>query len=103
MIGTEKRLGRNLSAGYDGSMKTTLEVPDSLLRRAKATAARKGHTMAAFVTAAIEAKLSVDTDAVRDKPWMEFAGVFRQDRAESRRILRRIEEECERIHPEAWK
>jgi hypothetical protein len=83
-------------------MKTPLEVPDSLFRRAKATAARKGQTMAAFVTAAIEAKLAADTEAGREKPWMQFAGVFRDDPEESRRILRKIEEECERVDPGDW-
>jgi hypothetical protein len=83
-------------------MKTTLEVPDSLFRRAKATAARKGQTMAAFINAAIEAKLADDAETVREKPWMQYAGIFSNERTESRRILHRIEEECERIHEEDW-
>lgn len=72
-------------------MKTTLELPDSLFRRAKSSAARKGQTMAAFVTSAVEAKLAADETAATEKPWMEFKGLLRNDRKEANRILRRIE------------
>jgi hypothetical protein len=88
--------------GNPVAMKTTLEMPDSVFRRAKATAARKGQSLAAFVTAAVEAKLASDTTAAREKPWMRSAGVFQDQREESRRILRRVEEECERVRPEDW-
>ena len=83
-------------------MKTTLEVPDSLLRQAKASAARKGQTMGAFINAAIEAKLKSDAKTGQEKTWMRFAGVFRDRRADSRRVLRAIEEGCERIDTEDW-
>ena len=72
-------------------MKTTLEFPDSLFRRAKSSAALKGQTMAAFVTSAVEAKLAADETAATEKPWMEFKGLLRNDRKEANRILRRIE------------
>ena len=84
-------------------MKTTFEIPDSLFRKAKAKAARKGQTMTAFVTSAIQAKLDEDIEMAREKPWMAFAGVFRGERAESREIMRRIEEACERVDPEDWR
>ncbi len=83
-------------------MKTTLEVPDSLLRRVKATAAQKGQTMAAFIKAAIEAKLQADAEAGREKPWMKFAGVFSKHSRESQRVLQAVEKECERIQTEDW-
>lgn len=35
-------------------MKTTIELPDSLLRAAKATAARRGTTLKAIITHALE-------------------------------------------------
>ncbi len=83
-------------------MKTTLEIPDSLYRKAKSTAARRGQTVTGFITSAVEAKLAAGEEAERTKPWMEFAGVFVDDRAESKRILRRIEGSCERIDPGQW-
>ena len=84
-------------------MKTTLEVPDSLLRRAKATAARKGQSMGAFINAAIEAKLKADALAAKEKPWMRFAGAFKNRHADSRLIMKAVEDGCERIHEEDWK
>lgn len=83
-------------------MKTTLEFPDSIFRRAKSTAARKGQTMTAFVTSAVEAKLAADEKAASEKSWMEFAGILKKDRKESSRILQRIEEACEQVIPEDW-
>lgn len=83
-------------------MKTTLEFPDSLFRRAKSSAARKGQTMTAFVTSAVEAKLATDETAAAEKPWMQFAGLLRKDRKEASRILQRIEESCEQVIPEDW-
>ncbi len=38
-------------------MKTTLEMPDKLFRRAKATAAQRGQTLKQLVTAALEREL----------------------------------------------
>lgn len=83
-------------------MKTTLELPDSLFRRAKATAARRGQTMAAFVRSAVEAKLAADEVAAREKPWMEFAGILQDEREESKRMLQKVEEACEKVDPEEW-
>lgn len=83
-------------------MKTTLELPDSLFRRAKSSAARKGQTMTAFVTSAVESKLAADETAATEKPWMQFKGLLRNDRKEASRILRRIEKSCEQVIPEDW-
>jgi len=83
-------------------VKTTLEFPDSVFRRAKSTAARKGQTMTAFVTSAVEAKLAADEKAASEKPWMQFAGLLEKDRKESSRIQQRIEEACEQVLPEDW-
>lgn len=84
------------------AVKTTLEMPDSLFRRAKASAARKGQTMTAFVTAAIEAKLKSDEQSPEERPWMNFAGAFKDSSDESERILQAIAESCERIDPKEW-
>lgn len=83
-------------------VKTTMEIPDSTYRRAKATAARRGQTVAAFISSAVEAKLAAEERGIKDKPWMEFAGVFQSEREESKRILQRIEESCEGIDPGEW-
>ena len=80
-------------------MKTTLEIPDAVMRRAKARAAATGQTLTRLVTEALNEMLAKPT-VRREKPWMEFAGAFKQYRAESRRILERIAEEFEGIEPE---
>jgi len=84
-------------------MKTTLELPDPLLRKVKATAAGNGQTMTAFITAALEAKLMQNQQASSEKPWMAFAGVFSDCSQESAKIMDRVKEGCETIDPENWK
>ena len=79
-------------------MKTTLEIPDPLFRKAKARAAERGIPLRQFVTEAVEEKLSLQqTDS---KPWMQMAGRLRHLGKETARINRLIEEEFERIEPE---
>jgi hypothetical protein len=41
-----------------GSMKTTVDLPDSLFRRAKATAAERGVSLKTFITNAVEQSLA---------------------------------------------
>ncbi len=78
-------------------MKTTLEIPDSVFRRAKARAAERG-ILRQFVTEAVEEKLTVKEPS--SKPWMKMVGGLQHLRRETTRINRLIEEEFERIEPE---
>lgn len=87
--------------GHIEQMKTTLELPDQLLRRAKAHAAERGQTMTALVKAAIEAKLDADQKAATEKPWMRFAGI-NSDTKESGRIMDVVDEYCGQVNPEDW-
>ena len=98
----ETKLERPINMGEFLIMKTTLEFPDTLFRRAKSSAVRKGQTMTAFVTLAVEAKLAADETAATEKPWMNFAGLLKKERKESSRILHRIEESCEQVILEDW-
>ncbi len=82
-------------------MKTTLEIPDPVFRRAKVRAAERGIPFRQFVTEAVEEKLRTDTSA-EDKPWLRLAGQLKDLRKETARINRVIEEEFERIEPEEW-
>ena len=45
-------------------MKTTLEIPDLLFRKAKSTAAERGQTLKQLVTEALQEKLAINTDNV---------------------------------------
>ncbi|MGD0090001.1 MAG: hypothetical protein ABSE73_08780 [Planctomycetota bacterium] len=85
-------------------MKTTVEVPDVLFRKAKASAASKGLTLKEFLTEALEARLASLGEPGGAKPWMNvFAGLKRGAafHVETARIEAAIEEEFERIEPEA--
>jgi hypothetical protein len=79
-------------------MKTTLEIPDSLFRRAKSAAAERGIPLRELVSEALADKLN--GRHAEEKPWMNSFGKLRNARKESARISRIIEEEFERIEPE---
>jgi hypothetical protein len=80
-------------------VKTTLEIPDPIFRRAKARAAEEGIPLRQFVSEAVKEKLSASPGA-GEKPWMKMAGGLRHLCKESARIRRMVEEEFERIEPE---
>lgn len=82
-------------------MKTTLEIPDALFRKAKATAARHGQTLKELVQEALKEKLA-RAEGVRstEKPWMALAGGLKHLHAENLRIDRLIATEFEQIEPE---
>ncbi len=82
-------------------MKTTLEIPDPLFRKAKATAARQGRTLKQLVQEALTEKIArVEGSAAGPKPWLALAGSLKHLRTETRRIDRVIEAEFGGIEPE---
>lgn len=80
-------------------MKTTLEIPDAIFRRAKSMAAEQGIPLREFVTEAMRDKLGSRGKAA-DRPWMAAFGKLRRLHEETSRINRTVEEEFERIEPE---
>jgi len=82
-------------------VKTTLEIPDVVFRRAKAKAAERGQALRAFVTEALQEKLSGRAAADRDHaPWMKGFGQLRPLRRETARIQRVIDREFDVVEPE---
>jgi hypothetical protein len=81
-------------------VKTTLEIPDFLFRRAKSVAAERGIPLRQFVTEAVQEKLKVTS---QEKPWMKHLGKLKHLRKENREIERRVEEAFEQIDAELWK
>jgi hypothetical protein len=80
-------------------MKTTLEIPDPIFRRAKATAAEHGIPLRQFVSEAVAEKL--EGKAPRgDRVRLAVAGKLRHLRKETARINSLIKEEFERIELE---
>jgi hypothetical protein len=83
-------------------MKTTLEIPDSVFRRAKSKAAERGIPLRQFVTEAVEQKLR-EPGPEDGKPWLKHFGKLKHLRKETARIDKFIEEAFEQIDPELWK
>lgn len=81
-------------------VKTTLEIPDPIFRKAKAKAAERGIPLGQFVTEAVEEKLKAPQQP--DKPWMKLVGQLKDLHEENLRIDKLIEEEFEQIDPEEW-
>jgi len=79
-------------------MKTTLEIPDAIFRRAKSVAAERGIPLREFVTEAVKDKLARRNAA--DKPWMAAFGKLRHLRRETAKINRMIEQEFEQVEAE---
>jgi hypothetical protein len=80
-------------------MKTTLEIPDAIFRRAKARASEQGVPLRQFVSEAVAEKLK---SPAREKARIRLAGGLRHLRKETARINQRIEKEFESIEPEEW-
>lgn len=80
-------------------MKTTLEIPDTIFRRAKSVAAGRGIPLREFVTEAVREKLVAEAKAT-ETPWMAAFGKLRHLRKETARINHTIEEEFEQMEPE---
>lgn len=82
-------------------MKTTIEIPDKVFRRAKARAAERGLALREYVTEALQEKLSGrGASGAGSAPWMRGFGELKRLRRETARIQRVIAEEFEVIEPE---
>jgi hypothetical protein len=85
-------------------VKTTLEIPDLLYRRLKASAAHQGRTVRALVNEAIVEKLQKPaTEDAGGPPWRKGFGALRHLHTETRRIEQIINQEFSSINPEDWK
>lgn len=82
-------------------MKTTLEIPDPIFRRAKSVAAQRGIALRAFVTEAVEQKLNAASQNT-ERPWARLAGGLKHLHKETVRINGIINGEFESIEPEDW-
>ena len=85
-------------------MKTTIEIPDGMFRRAKALAAARGVTLKRLFAEALEDQLRRGTRARPadnvEPPWMAGFGALTDLSDENRRILDAIEDEFEKLSPE---
>ena len=85
-------------------MKTTVEIPDDLFRRAKAAAARQGIPLKELITDALRDRLRCAGAArLQPPPWMQAFGQLRHLHRENKRVERVIAEEFESIDEEDWR
>jgi hypothetical protein len=82
-------------------MKTTLEIPDALFRKAKATAAQQGRTMKEYVTEALMEKLE---GKGQGQGWRSVLGKLT---AEGKKAAREVDAiiragNFNKIDPEVW-
>ena len=77
------------------AMKTTLELPDRLFRKAKATAAERGQSLREFVTEALRDKLALDCGRARagEPEWMQGFGKLKRLHKETVRVQSVVDQE----------
>lgn len=80
-------------------MKTTLEIPDFVFRRAKSMAAERGIPLRQFVTEAVQEKLKTTS---QERPWMRHLGKLKHLRKERKQIEKRVEKTFEQIDRDIW-
>ena len=82
-------------------MKTTVEIPDLLFRKAKSQAAARGQTLKQFLEEALREKLQrKETLAPSGPAWMRGFGKLRRLHAQTVLVERRIEDAFEAIEDE---
>lgn len=83
-------------------MKTTIDLPDELLRQAKATAALRGESLKELVTVALRAQLERHGATPPGPPgWRSVFGRARREEVEE--IDRIVTADLERVDPEEWR
>jgi len=87
----------------NGLVKTTVELPDMLFRKAKAAAAEEGKSLKDFFAEAVKDRLGRPVSAQSTgKPWEAAFGGLRSLHRENLRIDRIISSEFESIDEEEW-
>ena len=80
-------------------MKTTLEIPEPLFRRAKALAARRGVALKQLVNEAILEKVEGSARTSGPPAWRALSGGLKSLRKETARIAVLIAEDSEQLDP----
>jgi hypothetical protein len=87
--------------------KTTVELPDPLLRQAKVASAQDGISLKDFFAEAVREQLrkrhGPPSGTEFDPPWMQAFGGLRDLKQETRRIQRIIDKEFGQIDEDDWR
>lgn len=85
-------------------MKTTIELPDSLFRKAKALAAEEGKSLKDLFTEAVADRLGRHAAGKPGaKPWEAAFGTLKSLHRENLRIDRVIAAEFEQVDEDEWR
>lgn len=85
-----------------GGVKTTLDLPDEILKNAKASAATRGETLRDYVAAALDQRLRYETARGRTPSgWRSVFGVAR--RADVAAVDKIVLRDLETINPDEWR
>jgi hypothetical protein len=82
-------------------VKTTLEIPDELFRRSKATAALRGESLKDFFTEALQTHLERQTAEGSVRGWRSVFGKATREQVDPVDAI--IAEEFEQIEPDDWR
>ena len=83
-------------------MKTTIEIPDELFKRAKTTAAIRGESPKELIRAALEARLAAVSPSHSDRSgWRSVFGLAEPKSVEA--VDRIVAAELERVDPSEWR
>lgn len=84
-------------------MKTTIELPDTLLRTAKSLAAQEGMTLKALFSIALKDEIKTLTSQSQHvQPWRKHFGAMKDLHDENARIQKEIDEEFDKVDMEIW-
>jgi hypothetical protein len=83
-------------------VKTTIEIPDELFRKTKATADSRGETVRDFITDALTARVASTSAAPSDSSgWRSVFGLA--DPADVKLVDAVIDAELEQVDPADWR
>jgi len=83
-------------------VKTTLEIPDELFKRTKATAAMRGESLKEFVTEALQEHLERQSSSgSSQRGWRSVFGQARREEVETIDIV--VAEQFEQVNPDDWR
>lgn len=83
-------------------MKTTIELPDEILRRTKVFAAQNGVSMKSLIVKGLETLLSESESTSGNAPLQKIFGGMQHRSGETEKISADIEEAFEQIDSELW-
>jgi hypothetical protein len=82
-------------------MKTTIELPDAVLREAKAAAALRGESLREFFEEALRGHLAAVRVPKGEEPWRKFVGTVPKEATDEVDAI--IADEIRQIEYESWR